>query len=102
MFIFGPKKPNFIKYRLENRDLKFKVAFYKGEIWLTQKQFAQIFDLTVATINEHLKKIFKNEDLSEKDLVRQFTITAKDGKKYLVKHYHYRIFEILKERVRSL
>ena len=100
MFGFG-HKPRFIDYKLENRDLIFKVAFFEGEIWLTQKQLAQIFGLTVATVNEHLKKIFKNDGYREADLVRQFKITAKDGKKYLVNHYHNDIMEALQRRIRA-
>lgn len=99
--MFGfEKRPRFIQYKLENRDLTFKVAFFEGEIWLTQKQFAQIFGLTVATINEHLKKIFQNDKYEEAKYIRQFTITAKDKKKYLVNHYHNDILEALQRRIR--
>lgn len=99
MFAFG-KKPHFINYHLENRDLNLQVAFFKGEIWWTQKQLADIFGLTVATVNEHLKKIFKSDDFKETELVKLFSIKAKDNKKYLVNHYHNDILEALQRRVR--
>ncbi len=94
------KKPRFIDYKLENRDLNFRVAFFEGEIWLTQKQLAEIFGLTVATVNEHLKKIFKNDGYKESDLVKKFKIKAKDGKSYSVNHYHNDILEAMQRRVR--
>lgn len=94
------RKPRFINYRLENRGLNFKVAFFEGEIWLTQKQLAEIFGLTVATINEHIKKIFKNDGYQEEELVKKFPLKAKDGKTYLVNHYHNDILEALQKRVR--
>lgn len=99
MFDFG-KKPRFISYHFENRDLNLQVAFFKGEVWWTQKQLADIFGLTVATINEHLKKIFKNDDFKESDLIKLFSIKAKDDKKYLVNHYHNDILEALQRRVK--
>lgn len=99
--MFGwQKRPRFINYKLENRDLTFKVAFFDGEIWLTQKQLAQIFSLTVATINEHLKKIFKDDQYDEAKYIHQFPIVAKDKKTYLVNHYHNDILEALQRRIR--
>ena len=39
-------------------------ARYEDEtIWLTQKLMAQLFDVTVPTINEHLKNIFSSAEL---------------------------------------
>ncbi len=99
MFAFA-KKPRFIDYHLENRDLNLKVAFFKGEVWWTQKQLADIFGLTVATVNEHLKKIFKSNDFKEEEMIKLFAIKANDNKKYLVNHYHNDILEALQRRVR--
>ena len=74
--------------------------FYSDGCYICSKQFSEIFALTVATINEHLKKIFQSEDFLEKEMVKLFTIKAKDGKKYLVNHYHNDILEALQKRVR--
>ena len=51
-------------------------------VWLTQKLIAELFDKSVPTINEHLKNIFASEELEENSVVRNFRITAKDGKNY--------------------
>lgn len=47
-----------------------------------------LFDVSIATINEHLKNIFKTQELSEDWVIRKFLITAKDGKKYETMHYN--------------
>ena len=51
-------------------------------VWLTQKLIAKLFDVHVATINEHLKNIFKTKELQEQSVIRKFLITASDGKKH--------------------
>ena len=44
-------------------------------VWLTQKLIAKLFDVHVATINEHLKNIFKTNELQEQSVIRKFLIT---------------------------
>jgi hypothetical protein len=63
---------------------------YEDEnIWLTQKMMATLYDVDVRTINEHLKKIFADGELVEgAPVIRNFRITATDGKTYNTKHYN--------------
>ena len=53
-----------------------------------QKLIAKLFDVKIPTINEHLKNAFEAEELKEKSVIRNFLITAKDGKNYKTKHYN--------------
>jgi hypothetical protein len=63
-------------------------AVYADEnIWLTQKMLAQLYDVNVRTVNEHLKKIFGDSELQEDAVIRKFRITATDGKNYNTQHY---------------
>jgi hypothetical protein len=63
-------------------------ALYADEsIWLTQKMMALLYDVDVRTINYHLKKIFGDSELQETSVIRNFRITAADGKSYDTKHY---------------
>lgn len=62
---------------------------YEDEnIWLTQKMLAALYDVDVRTINYHLKKIFEDAELQEDSVIRNFRITAADGKAYNTKHYN--------------
>ncbi len=64
-------------------------ARYENEtVWLSQKLMAQLFDVDVRTINEHLKNIFKNAELQEDSVIRKFRITAADGKNYNTNFYN--------------
>jgi len=62
-------------------------AVYADEnVWLSQKMMAQLYDVEVATINYHLKKVFEDSELEEGSVIRNFRITASDGKTYDTKH----------------
>lgn len=64
-------------------------ARYDDEtIWLTQKLMAELFDVTVPTINEHLKNIFSCSELEKDSVIRKFRITATDGKSYNTNFYN--------------
>ena len=64
-------------------------AIYADEnIWLTQKLMAALYDIETHTVNYHLKKIFADSELSEDSVIRNFRITATDGKTYNTKHYN--------------
>jgi len=64
-------------------------AIYADEnIWLSQKMIALLYDVNVRTVNEHLKNIFSDSELEEASVIRNFRITASDGKKYDTMHYN--------------
>jgi hypothetical protein len=61
---------------------------YEDEnIWLTQRMIAELYDVSVPTINYHIKKILEDEELNEDSVIRKYRITAADGKTYQTKHY---------------
>ena len=63
-------------------------AVYADEsIWLTQKMMGALYDVETHTINYHLKKIFSDSELQEEAVIRNFRITASDGKNYNTNHY---------------
>ena len=57
-------------------------------VWLTQKLMAELFDVTVPTINEHLKNIFSCGEVMQDLVIRKFRITAVDGKQYNTNFYN--------------
>lgn len=63
-------------------------AIYADEtIWLSQKMMGTLYNVNVRTINDHLKKVFTDNELEENSVIRKFRITATDGKSYNTKHY---------------
>jgi hypothetical protein len=64
-------------------------AVYADEnVWITQKLMGLLYDVDVRTINYHLKKVFSDSELEEDSVIRNFQITARDGKSYNTQHYN--------------
>lgn len=65
---------------------------YEDEnIWLTQKMMAILYDVSLPTINEHIKKIYADTELSEETTIRNFRIVQTEGERQVnrnVKHYN--------------
>ena len=65
-----------------------EVRYEDENIWITQKMLAVLYEVETNTINYHIKKIFEDLELSEGSVIRNFRITASDGKSYDTKHYN--------------
>jgi len=69
--------PDSIEMRYENEN-----------VWLTQKMMAELYDVSIPAINQHLKTLFEDNELQEDSVIKHYLITAKDGKQYNTKHYN--------------
>ncbi|QEN03302.1 cell filamentation protein Fic [Thiospirochaeta perfilievii] len=78
----------FLIFTAQSGEKSIESRYEDNTIWLTQKLMAQLFNVDVRTINEHLKNIFKSEELNIDSVIRDFRITASDGKNYNTKHYN--------------
>lgn len=92
---------NIIIYATE--DGKAKVVLYAkdGNIWMNQSQIAELFDTSVANISIHISKILKDNELDEKSVIKNYLITAADGKNYNVTFYSLDMILAIGFRVRS-
>ena len=65
---------------------------YEDEnIWLTQKMMAVLYDVSIPTINEHIKKIYSDSELVEGATIRKFRIVQNEGSRQVsrdVAHYN--------------
>ena len=79
---------DFLIYTTPDGNVKVEAFLHDENIWLTQKRMAELFNVEVPTINEHLKNIFKSRELDENSVIRKFLTTANDGKKYMTIYYN--------------
>jgi len=91
----------FLVFTSQSSENGIDVRVEDENIWLTQKLIAKLFDVHIATINEHLKNIFNSDELYEDSVIRKFLITASDGKNYNTKHYNLEAIITLGYRVNS-
>ncbi len=84
-------------------DGKASVALYAkdGKIWLNQKQMAELFATSVANVNMHISNILKEKELDKKSVIKDYLITAADGKNYNVTFYSLEMIISIGYRVRG-
>ena len=71
-----------VLYTADNGQIKLDVTLEEETVWLSQKQLAELFQKGVNMINFHIKNIFKERKLERKSVIRNYRITASDGKTY--------------------
>ena len=65
------EKNNFLIYEA-NDTMKVEVVLENENIWLTQEQISKLYNKAKSTINEHIKNIYAENELKEKDTMRKF------------------------------
>ncbi len=96
------EKNKIIIYKTEDGSTQIEVKMTGETVWLSQKKMAELFEVSIPTINEHIKNIFSTHELERDSVIRNFRITAKDGKEYETKHYDLDIIIALGYRVNSI
>lgn len=68
---------------------------YEDEmIWLTQKMMAELYDVSISAINQHIKSIFEDGELEAEAVIKKYLTTAFDGKNYAESEFEkYRIIQ---------
>jgi len=77
-----------ILYTAPEGNTNIEVFFEQETFWLSQKKMAELFGVDVRTISEHLQNIFKTNELDKDSVIRNFRITAADGKNYDTQFYN--------------
>ena len=88
-------------YQSDDGALQLSVSLQNESVWLTQADMAVLFDKNKRTVSEHIRNIFKDEELIEEAVVRNFRTTASDGKSYTVSHYNLDVIISVGYRVKS-
>lgn len=88
-------------YQNPHGDINIDVRLEEETVWLTQAQLALLFGKDKRTISEHINNIFKEEELEQNSVVRNFRITAADGKNYDTFHYNLDVIISVGYRVKS-
>lgn len=84
-------------------DGKSSVVLYAkdGQVWMNQKQMAELFATSVPNINIHINNILKENELDTNSVIKDYLTTASDGKRYEVTFYSLDMILAVGFRVRS-
>lgn len=95
------QKSNIIIYNTADGKSKVILMAKDGNVWMNQKQIAELFDTSVPNINIHITNILKERELDANSVIKDYLITASDGKKYEVAFYSLDMVLAVGFRVRS-
>ena len=84
----GSSAVKYLTYITSTGETGANAIYFDENVWLTQKMMGTLYNVETHTINYHLKKIFSDSELEESSVIRNFRITADDGKTYDTKHYN--------------
>ncbi|OGP86488.1 MAG: cytochrome C biogenesis protein CycH [Deltaproteobacteria bacterium RBG_16_58_17] len=88
-------------YRAKDGKAALEVKLKEETVWLSQAQMGQLFDKNKRTISEHINNLFREGELIENTVVRNFRTTAADGKSYQVEYYNLDVIISVGYRVKS-
>ena len=73
-----------------NPDSSVEMRYEEENIWLTQKMMATLYTVTVPAINQHLKRIYSDNELSREATIKKYLIVQTEGSRQVkrdVDHY---------------
>ncbi len=90
-----------ILYTTEDGRSEIKLRAKDRTVWLSQREMAQLFDVSTDNVGLHLKNLFAEGELEGKSVTEESSVTAADGKNYLTKLYNLDAILAVGYRVRS-
>jgi prophage maintenance system killer protein len=83
------KRKHVVIYKAAKSEIKVEALLKNETIWLSQKQMANVFNVDVRTVNEHLKNIFNSGELNKNSTIRKFRIVRKEGKRNVAREVEF-------------
>ena len=96
------KEQNQIILYRPNDTISLEVRLENDTVWLSQAQMTELFGSTKQNISLHINKIFKEGELKQNSVVKDYLTTALDGKKYQTKYYNLDVIISVGYRVKSI
>ncbi|PHS59108.1 MAG: DNA-binding protein [Sulfurimonas sp.] len=88
-----------------NGELEINVSIKEDTLWLTQKQIAELFAVTIPNISMHIKAIYKEDELDKNPTVKKYLTVQKEGNREVTRdleHYNLDVIISVGYRVNSI
>lgn len=92
---------NIIIYNSSDGSVSIALFAKDGDVWMNQKQLAELFDTSKQNISLHILNILKDKELHNNSVVKDYLTTASDGKEYTVTLYTLAMILAIGFRVQS-
>ena len=93
-----------VLYQDENGITNVRVLFADEDLWLTQNQIAEIYDTTQQNIDQHIRNIYNDKELSSESTYKKFLLVQTEGTRQVkreVSHYNLDMIIAIGYRVQS-
>ncbi len=95
-------KGEILLYQTEDGRTRVECRFQDETIWLSQAMMAELYQKDVRTINEHLKDIYSEKELTPEATIRKFRIVRREGRRGVTRQTeHYNLDAILESEKES-
>lgn len=94
----------FLLYETEDGRTRVECRFIENSLWLSQALMAELFQVSVPTVNEHLKTLYADGEIQPKATIRKFLIVRQEGSRQVnrqIDHYGLEAILAVGYRVRS-
>jgi hypothetical protein len=81
------EREKFLFYPVEDGQTKLQVRLHEGTVWLTHRLLAELYHVSVPTVNEHLQGIFNEGELDPMATIRKFLIVQTEGTRQFKGNY---------------
>jgi hypothetical protein len=99
-----PPTGEIVLYQTEDGRSRVECRFANETLWLSQVLISELFQVSVPTVNEHLKNIYAEGELEPTATIRKFRIVRQEGKRSIereIEHYNLDAILAVGYRVRS-
>jgi hypothetical protein len=96
------EKSEVLMYQSDDGITKIQVQLNDNTVWLSQGQMVELFQTSKQNISLHIQNIFKEGELKENSVVKEYLTTAADGKNYNTAYYNLDVVISVGYRVKSL
>jgi len=100
----SPPATELVLYQTEDGRTRVQVRLDEGTVWLSQRLMAELFQVSVPTINEHVGNVFDEGEAEPAATIRKFRTVQTEGKREvsrLVDFYNLDVILAVGYRVRS-
>ena len=97
---YNMDKFDLVRFTDNDFELDVRADSENETVWLTQKEMAVLFNVTVDNISLHIRNILREGELDD-SVVEESSVTAIDGKKYITKLYNLDMIIAVGCRVKS-
>lgn len=97
----SPATTDVLLYQSPDGQMQLDVQLDHDTVWLTQAQMSELFEVSRPNVTMHLRNVFKEGELQEKEVSKESLLTAADGKSYRTNYYNLDVIISVGYRVKS-